>query len=122
MSQPTTQERPEITAGPAAAPEAADEVFLLPSAGFFADPVTGAGHVQLPDDFFKLESDTQFAILSGWRRGIEESWRRSLVQLFRREYNDHQRPLPERLEQFKQDFAKRGVEIPGDFTVALQRY
>lgn len=110
---PTTQERP-------AAP--ADETFLLPAAGFFADRVTGAGHVQLPDDFFRLDSDTQLAILTGWRRGVEESWRRSLVEMFRRQCTDHTKPLPERLEQFRHDFARRGIELPADFALALQRY
>ena len=34
-----------------------DGPFLLPSSGFFADEALGAGHVQLPDDFFELERE-----------------------------------------------------------------
>ena len=111
---------PIIRERPAAVPS--EDVFLLPAAGFFADPVTGAGHVHLPDEFFALEADCQLAILAGWRRGVDDSWLRALVIMFRRRYDDHARPLPERLEQFRRDFTRRGVEIPLDFALALQRY
>lgn len=100
-----------------------DEVFLLPASGFYSDHATGAAHVALPDDFYALDPERQLAILAGWRRGVDESWMRSLVGSFRRLYGDDETlPLPERLETFRRDFAERGIEIPADFALALQRY
>lgn len=112
---PTTLPRPARTADD-------DDAFLVPAGGFFCDQITGAGHVHLPDDFYALDSARQLAILAGWRKGIDDSWRRALVQTFRREYGDETCALPERLERFRGDLAARGVEMPADFALALQRY
>jgi len=111
---------PQTTERPATPSE--DEVFLLPASGFFSDPVVGAGHVHLSDDFYALAPEKQLAILAGWRRGVEESYARSMVQIFRGRYGDDPRPLPERLEAFRRDCVARGVEVPADFALALQRY
>ena len=101
-----------------------DGPFLLPSSGFFADEALGAGHVQLPDDFFELERERQLGILAGWRSGVDHLWRRSLVEAFREGVGcgDPDLPLPARIECFRRFCALQRIELPSDFALALQQF
>ena len=103
--------------------DTSEDPFLLPSSGFFADESLGAGHVQLPDDFFGLERNRQLGILADWRSGVDQLWRRSLVEAFREGVgSDVSVPLPERIERFRRFCALQRIELPADFALTLQQY
>ena len=66
-----------------------DGPFLLPSSGFFADEALGAGHVQLPDDFFELERErVAFANLVDGQQAAIDGGDESAV-----EYDSLARPI-----------------------------
>jgi hypothetical protein len=100
----------------------ADEPFVLPMPGLFADATVGCGHFQLPDDFRSIEPKLQLAILAGWLKGIEQEKTRSLVQCFQTRFPGASETLPERLREFEAYCRSQAIEVPPDFVIALQQH
>lgn len=101
----------------------ADEGFVQPVHGLFADLDAGLGCITLPDDFAQAPSVNQLSVISDWQRALDGHRRRALVGLFRElSAVTGDAPLPERLARFRATCARLGLECPPDMGLLLQQH
>lgn len=96
--------------------------FQMPQSGLFADLDSGAGSVNLSDDFRELSGAVQLSIIGEWQRGLEAERRRALVRLFR----DVTGPLgsvalPQKIGHFRQICGQLAIDCPADLVILLQQ-
>lgn len=98
------------------------DAFLLPVSGLFADLEAGFGRLSPDDSFAAAPAMRQLQVLQGWQRSIEQLREHALVKLYGETCGRSPLALPQRMEQFRDACAQRGIACPADMATLLQRY